>query len=148
MVQVIAHEVARDAEQRFLQAGDLRDDVRAIAIVFHHFLEAADLAFDATQAMAIGRLDFRVNSDRLAGVGVACTSGVRSMSPFAVRGHCYSRKSIVYPLPLYCNGRRFAQSLLAWMPPQARGARPGRQVCLYSRHETCGSNLRIAEAVG
>src|SRR5258708_5718628 len=145
MVQVIAHQVARDAAQRFLHAGDLRDDVRAIAIVFHHFLEAADLAFDATQAMAIGRLDFRVNSDRLAGVGVACTSGVRSMSPFAVRGHCYSRKSIVYPLPLYCNGRRCAQSCLAWMPPQASGAGAGCSGCYCAAQNTCGSKLPIAE---
>jgi hypothetical protein len=54
MVQVIAHQVAGDAAERFLDAGDLGDDVGAVAIVFNHFLQAADLAFDPPKAVAIG----------------------------------------------------------------------------------------------
>ena len=66
MVQVIAHQVARDAAQRFLHAGDLHDDVRAVAVVFHHFLQAADLPFNAAKPMPIGRFDFRINANRFA----------------------------------------------------------------------------------
>src|SRR5713101_4395117 len=40
MAEVIAHEVARDTAQRFLHTGDLGDNVRAVAVVFDHFLQA------------------------------------------------------------------------------------------------------------
>ncbi len=54
MVQVIAHQVSGYATEGFLDAGDLDDDVGAVAVVFDHFLKAADLAFDAAKAVAIG----------------------------------------------------------------------------------------------
>ena len=66
MVQVIPHQVARHAPQRFLHTGDLRNDVRAVAVLFHHFLQAANLPFDPAQAMTVSRFDFRINSDGLA----------------------------------------------------------------------------------
>ena len=53
MMQVIAHQVACYTAEYFLDAGDLRDDVGAVAIVFDHFLQTADLAFNATKAIAI-----------------------------------------------------------------------------------------------
>jgi hypothetical protein len=56
MVQMIAHQISGHAAERFLDAGDLRDDVGTIAIVFDHFLQAADLALDAAEAVAIGFL--------------------------------------------------------------------------------------------
>jgi hypothetical protein len=62
MMQVIAHQISRDATQGFLHAGDLRDDVGAIAVVFHHFLQSANLAFDAAKAMAIGGFNFGIDS--------------------------------------------------------------------------------------
>jgi len=62
VVQMIAHQVSGDAAQGFLDAGDLGDDVGAVAVVFDHFLEAADLAFDAAQAVAIGFLELRIDT--------------------------------------------------------------------------------------
>ena len=66
MAQVIAHQVARYAAQRFLHAGDLRDDVRAVAVAFHHFLKAADLAFDAAQAVPVRLFDFGIDTSGFA----------------------------------------------------------------------------------
>jgi hypothetical protein len=87
MAELIAHQVARDAAQRFLDASNLRDDVRAVAVVFDHFLQAADLAFDATQAVAIGYFDFRIDGDGFARIGFARASCVGSISTFTVRRH-------------------------------------------------------------
>jgi len=87
MVQVIAHQVACDAAQRFLHAGDLRDDVRAVAVVFDHFLQATNLAFDTAQAVAIGHFDFRIDGHRFARAGFAAARGVGSTSAFAGRWH-------------------------------------------------------------
>jgi hypothetical protein len=67
MVQVVAHQIAGYAAEGFLDAGDLRDDVGAVAIVFDHFLEAADLAFDAAKAVAIGVLELGIDGDCLSG---------------------------------------------------------------------------------
>jgi hypothetical protein len=53
VVKVIAHQIASDAAEGFLHAGDLRDDVGAVAIFFDHFLEAADLPFDSAKALEV-----------------------------------------------------------------------------------------------
>jgi hypothetical protein len=58
--------MSRDPPQRFLHAGDLRDDVRAVAVVFHHFLQAADLPFNPPKPMPIGRFNFRINASSFA----------------------------------------------------------------------------------
>jgi hypothetical protein len=81
MVQVIAHQVTRHAAQRFLHAGDLRDDVRAVAVVLDHFFQATDLAFDATKPVPIGHFDFRIHGHRFARAGFTAASGVCSMQP-------------------------------------------------------------------
>jgi hypothetical protein len=54
MMEMIAHQVSGYAAERFLNAGYLRDDVGAVAVLFDHFLEAAHLAFDSTEAVAVG----------------------------------------------------------------------------------------------
>jgi len=46
MLQMVAHQIPRDPSQRLLHRGDLGDDVGAIAILFDHLLESADLALD------------------------------------------------------------------------------------------------------
>ena len=74
-MQVISHQIAGHAAQGLLHAGHLRDDVGTIAIVFHHFLQAADLPFDAAQAMAIGRFDARIDGHSFARAGIAGTVG-------------------------------------------------------------------------
>ena len=57
MRDVIAQHLLLDPAQRGADRGDLRDDVDAAAVVFHHAGEAADLAFDSTEALCAGRLD-------------------------------------------------------------------------------------------
>jgi hypothetical protein len=67
MMQMISHQVSGYAAERFLDAGDLRDDVGAVAILFDHLLQAADLAFDSTETVAVGLFQAGVDSDRFAG---------------------------------------------------------------------------------
>jgi hypothetical protein len=104
MVQVVAHQVSRHAAQRFLDAGDLRDDVRTVAVLFHHFLQAADLSLNSAQAVAVGFLDFRVHVDRFAS-GVACRAGAIRAGVVGVSKivgpSVFPCGHVVYPLGLY-----------------------------------------------
>jgi hypothetical protein len=76
MVHMIAHQVSGHAAKRFLNAGDLRDDVGAIAIAFDHFLQAANLTFDATEAVAIGVFELRIDASSLAGFPIDGASAI------------------------------------------------------------------------
>src|SRR5260370_32899363 len=53
MAEMIPHQVARYAAQRFLNGSDLGDDGRAIAVSLDHFLQATDLPFAAAEAVLI-----------------------------------------------------------------------------------------------
>src|SRR5258708_2262900 len=99
MAEVTAHEVAPDTAQRFLHTGDLGDDVRAVAVVFDHFLQAADLAFDAAKPVTIGSFDFRIDGRCFARAGVARASSTCSMSPFTGCRHLVSPKPSYTPYP-------------------------------------------------
>jgi hypothetical protein len=61
MAQVILHKVSRHAAKRFLRRSNLGDDVRAVAIFFHHPLQTADLSFDTAEAFLIGCFQGRVD---------------------------------------------------------------------------------------
>src|SRR5260370_18650452 len=158
-MQVIAHQVARDAAQRFLHAGDLRDDVRAVAVVFHHFLQAANLAFDAAQAVAIRRFDFGIDGNCFTRARFARARGafLLWMLPFTgrVRFRCHARS--IYPPPLYMQAGAlrgpFARTEVASIVVcastdalQNAWRSTDGSLCYYAAHDTCGSNLRIAEA--
>ena len=102
MVQVVAHQVSGYAAEGFLDAGDLRDDVGAVAIVFDHFLEAADLAFDAAEAVAIGVFQPGIDSNclaRFAGDCAGAVGGLRLDGAFALKRLCCWHH--VYPLALF-----------------------------------------------
>jgi len=104
VAQVVAHQVACDAAQRFLDTGDLRDDVRAVAVVFDHFLQATDLAFDAAKAVTIGRFDFGVNGHCFARASVARAISVCLTSAFTAPWHLYfSRRQYIPPTPILAN---------------------------------------------
>ena len=80
MLQVVAQQLPADAAQRLLHRCDLRDDLRAVAILFDHLLQAADLALDAAQPLEVRVLDFGVDRFRvparrsLGGGGCLCAS--------------------------------------------------------------------------
>src|SRR4029077_2762507 len=136
---------------------------RAVAVVFDHFLQAADLPFDAAQPVAIGNLDFRIDAHRFAHAGIAGAGGVGSRSAFTCRWHSHSPDVSIYPLPLYSKhahatapkdsestkspsalfGPRFLRTL-----GEGAGGRTDGSLCYYAAHDTCGSNLRIAETAG
>ncbi len=61
MMQMIAHQVSRYAAERFLDTGYLGDDVGAVAIVFDHLLQTADLTFDSAETVAVGFFQFRID---------------------------------------------------------------------------------------
>lgn len=71
MVQMILHQVTRDSSQCFLYGSDLSDDVGAVAVFFDHFLQTADLAFDAAEALAIGFFQGGVYAGCFAAVGTS-----------------------------------------------------------------------------
>ncbi len=54
------------AAEGFAYGGDLDEDIGAVALLFDHLLEAADLTFDSLQAREIGASDIRIDRDRLA----------------------------------------------------------------------------------
>jgi hypothetical protein len=63
VLQVIAEQLPADAAQRLLHRRDLRDDIGAVAILFHHFLQAAYLAFDTPQAPQVRDLEVRIDGN-------------------------------------------------------------------------------------
>src|SRR5260370_2714502 len=81
MMQMIFHQVARHAAQRLLHGGNLHNDVRAVAVLFHHFLQAAHLAFDAAKTILIGLFQQRIDTEGLASTsrGIARAIGQRRM---------------------------------------------------------------------
>jgi hypothetical protein len=114
VVQMIAHQVSGDAAKGFLDAGDLGDDVGAVAVVFDHFLEASDLAFDAAEAVAIGFLELRIDACGFAGfggcAGAVGDSGVGEGLVFAVDGFscwhlCIPPRAIYTPGGYFCQIR-------------------------------------------
>src|SRR6266852_3364908 len=78
MMQVILHQVARHTTQRFLHGSHLRNDVRAVAVLFHHFLQAADLPLDTAEAVLIGLLQTGSDPDGLAPAGPGIAGTIRS----------------------------------------------------------------------
>jgi hypothetical protein len=102
VMEMIAYEVSRDAAESFLNAGYLRDDVGTVAIVLDHFLEAADLAFDAAKAVAIGFLELGVDAHgfaRFRGDGTSAVGGARWMGGFTVDRFLYGHR--IYPPGLF-----------------------------------------------
>src|SRR2546421_667545 len=66
MMKMVLHEIAGHSAQRFLYGSDLSDDVSAVAVLLHHFLQAADLTFDQLRelgefANGYGLRKFRLN---------------------------------------------------------------------------------------
>ena len=51
MVGVVVEQAERDLVERRLHGGDLGEHVDAVAVLVDHPLDAADLAFDAAQAL-------------------------------------------------------------------------------------------------
>src|SRR6266404_1394683 len=77
---MIDFHIIRDAAMPVLLPGDLRDDVGAVAIVFHHFLQSANLTFDAAKAMPIGGFNFGIDAGGFASrMHVASAIRVRLM---------------------------------------------------------------------
>src|SRR5258708_2160313 len=52
------------------------------------------------------------------------------------------------PYPYIANSRRSTQSCFLRVLSEASDAGARCRVCYYAAHDTCGSNLRIAEAAG
>ncbi len=128
MMQVILHQVARHAAQRFLHGSNLRDDVRAVAVFFHHFLQAADLALDAAQAVLIGFLQIGIDPDSFASAGRGIAGAIRRWSapirlarlPSNLRSHSRhdTLHPYIYPLSLYIV-KRLTASLPRGLPRAA-----------------------------
>ena len=102
MMKMILHEIAGHSAQRFLHGGDLHDDVGAVAIVRHHFLQAAHLSFDAAETLLIAVFERWIDSNGF----MAGTDDAGSFGGVCVGG-CFRRHSLntpwayLYPHPLF-----------------------------------------------
>src|SRR5260370_15475784 len=76
MMQVILHEVARHSTQGLLHGSHLRNDVRAVAVFFDHFLQATDLPLNAPEAVLISLFEKRGDPDSLATAPPAIASAI------------------------------------------------------------------------
>src|SRR3989442_6285188 len=65
MLEVVPHQLAADGAQRFMDRGDLYEDVCTITLILDHFLESAHLPFDASKPFEVSRLDVRIDGDRI-----------------------------------------------------------------------------------
>jgi hypothetical protein len=63
MLLVVPHQLAAHATKRFVDGGDLREDVGAVPVVIDHLLKSAHLTFDAAQSLEIPGLHIRVDCD-------------------------------------------------------------------------------------
>ena len=99
-MEMIAHQVASDAAKRLLDAGDLGDDVGAVAIFFDHFLETANLAFNAAESLEIGVLQLRIDGDGLATFGRDAAGAVGGRD-VPGNGVCRNLGRHQYPQGLY-----------------------------------------------
>src|SRR5580704_15162517 len=98
MMQMIAHQVSAHATERFLDAGYLHHDVGAVAVVFDHFLQTADLAFDPTKAVAIGFFEVGIDVYRFAwfaGYGTSAVGGRGLARTFALKSFVCGHR--IYP---------------------------------------------------
>ena len=85
MAQMILHQGAAHGAQRLLRGRNLHEDVGAVAIFFHQALQTAHLPFNPAQAFQVGRLDFRIDGQRLAALLVrAAAAGCRAVESFRV----------------------------------------------------------------
>ncbi len=99
-MEMVAHQVAGDAAEGFLDAGDLRDDVGAVAILFDHFLEAAHLAFDTAEALEISVFQLRIDGDGFAALGCDGAGAVGRCGVLG-SGACWNLGRHLYPPGLY-----------------------------------------------
>lgn len=74
VLEMIAHEGPAHAAQRFLNGGDLDDDIGTIALFFDHFLETANLSLNATKTLQVGAFDIRIDGYSLARAIFYCAS--------------------------------------------------------------------------
>jgi len=101
MMKMIFHEIAGHSAQRFLHGSDLHDDVGAITIVGHHFLQAAHLSFDAAETLLIAvferwinRNGFMARPDEAGTFDRVCVGGCFG------RHQLYTPWDYLYPCPL------------------------------------------------
>src|SRR5882757_2028676 len=99
-MQMIFHQIAGDPAQGFLCRRDLHDDVGAVAVFGDHFLQAADLAFNAAKAFLVAEFQLRVDGDCfMAGADHAGAIGGGRMSSDFVGHSLIPSPGIYTPTP-------------------------------------------------
>src|ERR1700676_75728 len=141
MMQVILHQVARYAAQRFLHRGNLRDDVRAVAVGVDHFLQAANLPFDAGQPVAIRILDLRIDGHSFAPFAVSANASSRPGGPGQLLPVSSGFHSTIPSPPIYTSIPYICQTALAVTRPQWL-----RTLLYFFSYDPRPSDLRIAAA--
>ena len=68
VAKMIAHQLPPHRAERFVYRCDLGEDLRAVAILFNHARQAANLSLDAFEAREVGGLDLWIDPMSLAGL--------------------------------------------------------------------------------
>lgn len=67
MAQMVAQQFLADTAKGFLHRGDLDQYIGAVSALLHHFLQPANLPFDAAQAFQAGGANVGVHAGGLPG---------------------------------------------------------------------------------
>src|ERR1700681_3616159 len=65
MAEMVPHQLAPDAAQCLLHRRYLREDIRAVAVLIHHFLQSANLSLDAPESRQVARFYFGIDPECL-----------------------------------------------------------------------------------
>jgi len=94
VLEMIPHQFPSDAAKRFVDRGYLRQNVSAVTVFLHHFLQSAHLTFDSAKSGKVPRFHFRINGNRFSRAGRRIPNGAttfRSVSrgDFGMPGLCW-----------------------------------------------------------
>jgi hypothetical protein len=96
--EVIAHERSGDGSERLLRRSNLRENIRAISIVFDHALNSANLTFNSAEPAQVGSLDLGIDTDRFTSWCIRLARAGVFADGFEViflRGHIFLVKILV-----------------------------------------------------
>src|ERR1700737_4897033 len=111
---MVLHQIASHAAQGFLDGSDLHDDIGAIAVFFHHFLQTAKLPLDAAQSVGVGRFDSGIHGHGFAARWMSGMSFRRCpWVELTIGFHWpHTPRPYIYPYPLSLSNIGFGSRLL------------------------------------
>src|SRR2546427_6334276 len=79
VLEMIPHQLPPDAAKRFVDRGYLGQNVSAVTVLLHHFLQSANLPFDPAKSRKVPRFYFRIHGNRLSRAGRRIANGATAL---------------------------------------------------------------------